>query len=148
VIAVCSPDKAEAVRKQGADRTIDRGADLVAALGPGSVDGVVDLVGGPQWPQLLDVLRRGGRYAISGAIGGPISEIDLRKVYLRDLTLFGATFQPDEVFEDLVGYVERNEIRPVISGTYALSDIVRAQQDFMSKRYIGKLVLLPPPIGS
>jgi NADPH:quinone reductase-like Zn-dependent oxidoreductase len=148
VIAVCSPDKAEAVRKQGADRTIDRGADLVAALGPGSVDVVVDLVGGPQWPQLLDVLRRGGRYAISGAIGGPISEIDLRKVYLRDLTLFGATFQPDEVFEDLVGYVERNEIRPVISGTYALSDIVRAQQDFMSKRHIGKLVLLPPPIGS
>ena len=64
---------------------------------------MIDLVAGPQWPQLLDVLRTGGRYAIAGAIGGPIAEIDLRTVYLRDLTLYGCTFQPDEVFENLIG---------------------------------------------
>jgi NADPH:quinone reductase-like Zn-dependent oxidoreductase len=148
VVAVCSASKAEEVRRQGAEITIDRGVDLVASLGRGSVDVVVDLVGGPQWPQLLDVLRRGGRYAISGAIGGPISEIDLRTVYLRDLTLCGVTWQPDEVFEDLVGYVERGEIRPVVSATYPLSEIVHAQQEFLSKRHVGKLVLLPPPIDS
>jgi NADPH:quinone reductase-like Zn-dependent oxidoreductase len=146
VVAVCSADKAAEVRRLGADQTVERGRDLVEALGPGSVDVVVDLVGGPAWPQLLDVLRRGGRYAIAGAIAGPVVEMDLRTLYLKDLTLFGCTFQPDEVFENLVGYVERDEFRPVVSKTFALSEIARAQEEFISKRHVGKLVLIPPPV--
>ena len=118
VIAVCSPSKATDVMGQGADQTVDRGADLVSALGRASVDVVIDLVGGAQFSQLLDILRRGGRYAISGAIGGPIAEIDLRMLYLRDLSLFGCTLREDEVFEDLIDYVERGEVRPVVARTY------------------------------
>jgi NADPH:quinone reductase-like Zn-dependent oxidoreductase len=144
VIAVCSADKAADVKAQGADQTVERGTDLIEALGAGSVDVVIDLVAGPQWSQLLDVLCRGGRYAIAGAIGGPTAEIDLRTVYLKDLTLHGCTFQADEVFENLIGYIERDEIRPVVSGTYPLSEIVRAQEDFLAKKHIGKLVLIPP----
>ncbi len=145
VVAVCGSDKAPEVRAQGADRVLDRGSDLVASLGRGSVDVVVDLVGGPQWPQLLDVLRTGGRYAVAGAIGGPITELDLRTLYLRDLTLYGCTFQDDEVFEHLVGYIERNEVRPVVAATYPLAEIRHAQEEFLSKRHVGKLVLVPPP---
>lgn len=143
VIAVSSADKADDVRANGADQVIERGADLVAALGSSSIDVVVDLVVGPQWPQLLDILRPGGRYAVAGAVGGPISEIDLRTVYLKDLTLFGCTFQDDEVFTNLIGYIERNEFRPAISATFALSDIVAAQQEFLTRKHIGKLVLVP-----
>lgn len=143
VIAVCSAAKAAEVIKQGADRTVDRGADLVEALGRGSVDVVVDLVGGPQWPQLLEVLRRGGRYAVAGAIGGPIAEIDLRTLYLKDLTLLGCTFQEDEVFENLIRYIEHDEFRPVVSRVYPLAEIARAQADFLSKAHTGKLVLVP-----
>lgn len=146
VIAVCSADKAAEVRKQGADQTVERGRDLVEVLGTDSVDVVVDLVGGPQWPQLLDVLRRGGRYTIAGAIGGPIAEIDLRTVYLRDLSLFGCTFQADEVFENLIRYVEADEVRPVVARTYPLAEIVRAQEDFLTKQHVGKLVLVPPTV--
>ncbi|WP_231750932.1 zinc-binding dehydrogenase [Mycobacterium sp. NAZ190054] len=148
VIAVCSASKADAVRAHGADEIVERGADLVEALGAQSVDVVVDLVVGPQWPQLLDVLRRGGRYAVAGAIAGPISEIDLRTVYLNDLTLFGCAFQEDEVFANLVEYIHAGEFRPTVSATYPLSDIRIAQQDFLAKKFIGKLVLIPPPVGT
>jgi NADPH:quinone reductase-like Zn-dependent oxidoreductase len=144
VTAVCSPGKAADVLAQGADRTVDRGADLAGAVGPSSVDVVVDLVGGAQFPRLLDLLRPGGRYAISGAVGGPITEIDLRTLYLKDLSLLGCTFQEDDVFENLVGYVERGEVRPVVARTYRLDEIARAQEDFLAKRHTGKLVLLPP----
>jgi NADPH:quinone reductase-like Zn-dependent oxidoreductase len=137
VIAVCSPSKAADVMGQGADQTVDRGADLVSALGRASVDVVIDLVGGAQFSQLLDILRRGGRYAISGAIGGPIAEIDLRTLYLRDLSLFGCTFQEDEVFEDLIDYVERGEVRPVVARTYPLAEIASAQEDFLAKEHSG-----------
>ena len=144
VIAVCSAMKAADVMAQGADHTVDRGADLISTLGGASVDVVIDLVGGAQLPQLLDLLRTGGRYAISGAIGGPVTEIDLRTLYLKDLSLFGCTFQEDEVFENLIGYVERDEVRPVVSCTYRLDEIARAQEDFLKKDHVGKLVLVPP----
>lgn len=143
VIAIAAPAKADEVRALGADQVIDRGADLVAELGPDSVDVVIDIVGGDAWPQLLDILRRGGRYAVAGAIGGPIAEIDLRTLYLKDLTLFGCTFQEDEVFENLVSYIEDGSIRPVVAATYPLKDIARAQEDFLAKKHTGKLVLIP-----
>lgn len=143
VVAVCSDSKAATVRAQGADQTVSREADLMEALGRDSIDVVVDLVGGPQWPQLLEVLRRGGRYAVAGAIGGPLTELDLRSLYLKDLTLFGCTFQEDEVFENLIRYIDRNEFRPLVSRSYPLAEIVTAQKDFLSKAHAGKLVLVP-----
>ena len=146
VIAVASESKAVAVQALGADRVIDRDADFVAQLGENSIDVVVDVVAGEQWPSLLNVLKFGGRYVTSGAIAGPIVELDVRTLYLKDLSFFGSTFQPNRVFEDLIGYIERDEIRPVVAKSYPLSEIVTAQQDFLRKQHIGKLVLIPPAV--
>ncbi len=148
VIALSSASKANDVLALGADRVIDRNADLVAELGEGSVDVVIDLVAGDQWPSFLDVLRRGGRYATAGAIAGPLAQIDVRTLYLKDLTLFGCTFQEDEVFANLIRYIEAGEIRPVVAQTYPLRDIARAQADFLTKKHTGKLVLIPPQVTS
>ncbi|WP_350332882.1 alcohol dehydrogenase family protein [Coralliovum pocilloporae] len=144
VIAVSGAAKADEVRAAGADRVIDRDANYLAELGPDSVDVVVDLVAGDRWPSLLDVLRRGGRYTTAGAIAGPIVELDVRTLYLKDLTFYGCTYQEDAVFENLVGYIERNEIKPLVAKSYPLKDIVEAQTDFLSKKHTGKLVLVPP----
>jgi NADPH:quinone reductase-like Zn-dependent oxidoreductase len=144
VVAVSGAAKADDVIALGADRVIDRDADLVAELGRDSIDLVVDLVAGPNWPRLLDVLRVGGRYATSGAIAGPLVELDVRTLYLKDLTFFGCTYQDDAVFENLIGYIERGEIRPVVAKTYPLRNIGEAQRDFLTKRFTGKLVLVPP----
>lgn len=143
VIAIASKAKHEEVLGFGADQVVDRNADLVAELGAESVDVAVDLVAGEGFNGLIQVLKRGGRYVASGAIGGPIVDLDVRDLYLKDLTLLGSTFQPMHVFEDLVGYVERNEIRPLVARTYPLKDMAQAQEDFLSKKYAGKLVLIP-----
>jgi NADPH:quinone reductase-like Zn-dependent oxidoreductase len=147
VVALASAAKAEEVRLLGADTVVGRGADLVAELGECSVDVVVDVVGGEQWPSFLDVLRRGGRYVTSGAIAGPIAELDLRTLYLKDLTLMGCTFQEDEVFENLISYIEAGEIRPHVAGVFPLREIVRVQEAFLAKAFTGKLVLTIPEVG-
>jgi len=144
VTALASTTKLAEVTALGADVVIDRNADLVASIGANSIDVVVDLVAGAGWPQLLDVLKRGGRYATAGAIAGPMVELDVRTLYLKDLTLIGCTFQDDVVFENLLGYIERNEIRPLVAKTFALADIALAQQTFLDKQFTGKLVLIPP----
>jgi len=144
VIAIAAPDKADAVTAVGAGRVLSRDADLLTALGSESCDVVVDVVGGPQWPLLLEVLRRGGRYAVSGAIAGPMVDLDLRTLYLKDLTLIGGTVLDSGTFAQLVGYIERGEIRPLLAATYPLSAIAEAQADFLAKQHTGKLVLIPP----
>ena len=89
-------------------------------------------------------MKRGGRYAVAGAIAGPIVELDVRTLYLKDLSLFGCTFQEDVVFQNLVRYIERGDIRPTVAKTYPLKEIVAAQKDFLEKKFMGKLVLTPP----
>jgi NADPH:quinone reductase-like Zn-dependent oxidoreductase len=143
VVAIASKSKVVAVKKIGADEVINREDRLISFLENESIDVVIDLVAGSDWADLLDVLKRGGRYAAAGAIAGPIVELDIRTLYLKDLTLMGCTVQDSQVFKNLIGYIERNEIKPLVSKTYPLKDIVRAQKDFISKKYVGKLVLLP-----
>jgi len=70
VIAMTSPDKCHAVESLGADKTLPRNANLIKSLGKNSLDVLVDLVAGDQWPTYLEALRPAGRYVASGAIAG------------------------------------------------------------------------------
>ncbi len=141
VIAVTSPAKSEALRRLGAERTLAREDSVVEMLGRDSVDVVLDLVAGPRWPELLDVLRPGGRYAVAGAIGGPLIELDVRTLYLKDLSLFGCTVLEPVVFANLIEHIERGRISPVVAETFPLERIADAQAAFMAKKHIGKIVL-------
>ena len=144
VIAQCAVEKKEEVIQIGADKIVFRNSDLLKEIGRDAVDIVIDLVGGPKWTQLLDILKPGGRYATSGAIAGPIVKLDLRTLYLKDLTLYGCTFQPKEVFRNIIKYIEENKIKPMVAKSYPLKEIKKAQLDFLSKKFTGKLVLVPP----
>ncbi|MFT7136410.1 MAG: NADPH:quinone reductase-like Zn-dependent oxidoreductase, partial [Akkermansiaceae bacterium] len=121
--------------------TLDRNDDYLSVLGGKQVDVVIDLVAGPQWPALLDALRPGGRYAVAGAIGGPMVELDVRTLYLKDLSFFGCTVLEPQVFGNLIGRIERSEIVPLVAETYPLREISAAQKAFGEKGHIGKIVL-------
>ncbi len=143
VIAIAGASKVEKLAQLGASAVLPRESDIIAGVGRKSVDVVVDVVGGPQFGSLLEVLRREGRYAVAGAIAGPFVALDLRTLYLKDLRLLGCTIPEPDVFANLVGYIERGEIRPIVARTYQLSAIVQAQRDFLTKKHTGKIVLLP-----
>lgn len=140
VTGQCAVGKADVVRAAGATGILGRDD----APEQDSLDAVIDVVGGPSWGAVIDALRPGGRYAVSGAIAGPVVPLDLRTLYLKDLTFFGCTYQPPRVFRQLADLISKGLVRPLVSATYPLRDIVKAQSDFMQKLHPGKLVLLPP----
>lgn len=135
VSAITSGAKAQELKALGADEIILRDATLPKRC----FDVVLDLVGGARWGHLLDSLVMGGRYVVAGAIAGPIVELDLRTLYLRDLSFFGCTYQPDNIFSDLVGYIERGEVSPMLARTYPLRDMRVAQEAFLTKSHVGKI---------
>jgi NADPH:quinone reductase-like Zn-dependent oxidoreductase len=144
VTAIAGKEKMERVASIGADHVIARGADVVAALGEKTVDVVVDNVAGSGFGGMLKVLKRGGRYASSGAIAGPLVTLDMRDFYLKDVTLIGCTAWDEPVFPNLISYIENDEIQPLVAKTFPLKQIVKAQQEFTKKKHVGKFVLIPP----
>jgi len=148
VIALSSPAKHGAIRELGADVVLERAPDnlgtaLKQATGSDKVSVVADVVGGEYWPTLIDALARGGRYACSGAIAGPMVQMDLRTLYLNDLTLHGSTVIPPQIFTDLVGYIERGEVKPLLAATYPLAQFHAAQTAFIDKAHVGNIVVIP-----
>jgi NADPH:quinone reductase-like Zn-dependent oxidoreductase len=148
VTAIAGREKLSQVRTIGADHVISRGDDIVASLGEKSVDVVVDNVAGETFGEMLKVLKRGGRYVSSGAIGGPLVTLDMRDFYLKDLTMIGCTAWDEPVFPNLVSYIEKGEIRPLLAKTFPLDQIVDAQRAFTEKKHVGKFVLIPPPLAN
>ena len=144
VIAMASEAKHAEVAAFGPDGLVPRAPkDLREALGNEKITVVADVVGGPYWPELIEVLERGGRYTCSGAIAGPIVEFDLRTFYLRDLTFTGSTVVPVGTLARVVKAVERGDVRPALAATYKLEDLHAAQTAFIEKTHTGNIVVTP-----
>ncbi len=146
VIAIVGENKLEAASVLEADQLITGEENPVDALGKESVDVVIDNVAGSGFEYMLEVLKRGGRYATSGAIAGPIVSLDMRTLYLKDIRLIGCTAWDEPVFPNLISYIERGEIIPLLAKQFDLKDIVEAQKEFTQKTHIGKFALIPPAL--
>lgn len=144
VIAMASEAKHSDVAALGPDRILSRApADLRKALGDDKITVVADVVGGDYWPTLIDIIERGGRYTCSGAIAGPMVELDLRTFYLRDLTFTGSTVISPDVTKALVKYIEAGAVKPALAATYPLEDLHAAQAAFIAKKHTGNIVVVP-----
>ena len=144
VLALTSERKTEQVGRLGADVVLDRDSgDVEQAIvgATGGVDVFADVVGGDSFEPLFETIKPGGHYTTAGAIGGPVVSLDLRSLYLRDITMHGATVLPPEVFQNLVSYIEQGEIHPVVAATYPLTDLKQAQSDFVEKTHVGAFVI-------
>ena len=148
VTAIAGKSKLDIVKSLGADQVIPRGEDIIDKLGENSVDVVIDNVAGPEFPTMLKVLKRGGRYASSGAIAGPIVDLDMRDFYLKDINLIGCTAWDEPVFPNLISYIEGAQIRPLLAKTFPLDQVVQAQKEFLEKKHVGNFVLIPPDINT
>ena len=148
VVAVAGSGKGQALRKLGAielvprERFERRGAAALS-LGDESINVVADVVAGPMLHALLNALGYAGRYVTAGAIAGPLVDIDLRTVYLKQLTLAGSTLGTRADFRRLVEYVEAGKVTPPVAGTYPLDELPRAQAHFLRKDFVGNIVVQP-----
>ncbi|MCB4457305.1 zinc-binding dehydrogenase [Leisingera sp. McT4-56] len=149
VVAVCSAAKAEDVRAIGADHVIDRAAGNHASAALAATEGrqftlIADVVGGGRFAEYLSLLKRGGRYVTAGAIAGPNVTLDLRTLYLKNLSFFGSTAYLQETFPRLIEILHAGGLKPAVAATRSLCEIAAAQEAFLQKHHVGSMVLIPP----
>ena len=146
VVGMAAEAKHETLKKLGADALLPRNPDnlkeaLKQAIGSDSISVVADIVGGDSFSSLIDLLDRGGRYTCSGAIAGPIVNLDLRTLYLNDLTFSGSTVVEPHIFQSLIRYIENGEILPLLAHSFPLAELHAAQQAFIDKKHVGNIVV-------
>ncbi|MEJ5357235.1 MAG: zinc-binding dehydrogenase [Desulfobacterales bacterium] len=143
-----SADKAAAARGLGAEEVFDRTQgdwvrEVLARTGKRGVDVVVDNVGRATLASSLKAVARGGRVVIVGNTSGPLTEIDLRFLFAKQVSLIGSTMGSHEDFRVVTGLLWAGKLRPVIDRTFPLREGVAAYRRLEEGRHFGKIVLLP-----
>ncbi|MGW7286419.1 zinc-binding dehydrogenase [Streptomyces sp. NPDC054847] len=149
VVALTSRSKAAALQEAGAEVCVFRETDPVAlrrrleAVAPEGLDAVADVAGGPWLEQFLPSLRDGARWVIAGAVAGPVVTFDLRRLYLHNLSLIGSSMHTRAHFASLADLARAGTVRPRIAGSYRLTDIHAAQDEFRRGTHVGKIIIVP-----
>jgi NADPH:quinone reductase-like Zn-dependent oxidoreductase len=147
VVAITSQSKVDGVQAAGAAHVVRRDTDdligQVRQAAPAGVQVVADVAGGTGLQQLLPLLDDDGRWVIAGAVAGAVVSLDLRRLYLHNRRLIGSSMHTREHFATLAEAARAGQLNPQIAGRYTLANIRQAQQQFLTGRHVGKIVILP-----
>jgi len=117
------------------------GGNRGSSLQSGYFDVVIDSAGGPGFGKLIDVTAPGGRIAFFGGTTGAITDISPPKVFFKQLSIFGSTMGTEHEFADMLSFVNRHTIVPVLDEVFPMNDIEEAMKKMDSGRQFGKIVL-------
>lgn len=156
IVTVGSAAKAEAARALGADHAINyKTEDFVEAVraftNTRGADVILDMVGGPYIQRNIDCAALDGRIIFIAFQGGPVAEVDFRKVMVRRLTLTGSTLRPQSrdakdrlaqgLRQTVWPWVDKGLVRPQIFRVFPLAEAAAAHELLESGTPIGKIVL-------
>ncbi|MTI32118.1 quinone oxidoreductase family protein [Xanthovirga aplysinae] len=139
-----SEGKLEKVRHMGAAGTYNyknKGWEKEALKETGGFDLIIDSAGGDFMNNLLRVTKPGGKIVFFGATTGIPSGLDLRRIFWNHITLQGTTMGTDEEFNDMVDFVAKKEIRPIVDSVVPFENIISQFDKMQSGKMFGKLVV-------
>lgn len=144
-------DKMDKCIELGADYTVNhREADwykkvreITKKLGQGGVDIVFEHIGKSVFPQEVGLLKMGGTLVATGATTGYDSTIDLRYLFFKGTNLLGSTQGTKAELEDVVYWVSKGKIKPVIDTILPFSDMVRGHVMMAEAQQFGKILTTP-----
>lgn len=137
--------KVDRATSLGADLGLDAGTDIVAevmeATGGRGVDIVIENVGEAVWPIALKSLARGGRIVTCGATTGDRPSADLRRLFVRQISVFGSTLGTLGEFADLLRSCDNGKFMPMIGERFDLSAVHGALDRLEAGDQFGKIAV-------
>lgn len=102
---------------------------------------MIENVGQAVWSSALKSLARGGRIVTCGATTGDQPAADLRRLFIRQLQVFGSTLGTLGEFRHLLNFAERKGMKPVIDTSYPLEHLHAALDHLESGTQFGKIAV-------
>ncbi|MFT3821205.1 MAG: zinc-binding dehydrogenase [Rubrivivax sp.] len=149
IVTSSSDEKIARAVAMGAEAGINYGREKVAERvlqlsGGEGVDLVIDSVGEKSWADSLRSLRRGGRIVTCGATTGSNPPVELQRMFIRQLEVYGSTGGSMEEFRKVVALFARGGVSPVIDSRFPLSRVNEAFDRLHRGQQFGKVLVTIP----
>ncbi|HET90035.1 MAG TPA: alcohol dehydrogenase [Chloroflexi bacterium] len=144
-----SAEKMEKAQALGADVVLNYHEDstwsktLYKLTGRRGVDVVVDNIGQATLGQSIRAVARGGRIVVVGNTSGPKTEIDIRFVFGKQISIIGSTMGSHQDFHDVMELVWGGKLKTVVDRVMPLSEGRAAFEALERGEQFGKIVLMP-----
>lgn len=125
----------------GANYRQDDWEKEIAVLAPKGIALIIDGAGGAGFNKLIQLVKPGGRIVVYGATAGKPPEMQIHRVFWKQITIQGTTMGNDEDFRNMVQFFEKHQLKPIIHKTYNLKNFKEAYLEMMEKKQFGKIVL-------
>lgn len=147
-----SDHKLERARELGADvvinhKRVDFSKEVWSITQKRGVDVVIDDVGAATWAGSIRALARGGRLVTCGATSGPKPDEDIRRIFQKQVTIYGSTMGTPHDWEQLNQLLAAGTLKPVVDRVFPLAETAVAQERMERAEQFGKLVLSIPPLS-
>jgi zinc-binding alcohol dehydrogenase/oxidoreductase len=141
-----SEAKLERAREMGAAgganyHTPDWGKKITELCEGRGLQVVIDSAGGETFEQALDLVSPGGRVVTYGATTGPVRQVEVRRIFWKQLNIMGSTMGTAQEFGAALKFYEANRLRPVIDQVVPLSEAPAAHRRMEEGGQFGKIVL-------
>jgi NADPH:quinone reductase-like Zn-dependent oxidoreductase len=106
----------------------------------GGFDLIIDSAGGDQINSYIKILKPYGKIVFYGATNGLPSRVDLYRMFWNHLTLQGTTMGNDQEFTDMLAFVAKHQIRPIVDSIRPFSKLSESFADILLPDKVGKIV--------
>jgi NADPH:quinone reductase-like Zn-dependent oxidoreductase len=113
----------------------------VSALTAGGPDVVIDSVGGETLAKAIDIVKPGGRIVTYGATTGPVPQLEVRRIFWKQLALMGSTMGTPREFAAMLELYSTSNSRPVVDRAFPLAEAPAAHTRMEQAGQFGKIVL-------
>ena len=107
------------------------------------MDLIIDSAGGSGLNALINIAKPGGRLVVYGATAGKPPELDLYKLFWKQLHLIGASMGSPTDFQGLLDFVTRHQIEPTVDQVFSLDQGNQALERMAMSSQFGKIVVEP-----
>ena len=141
-----SEEKLSKLKDLGADELINYkenpewGKEVLKLTNNEGVDHVIEVGGGGTFGESVRAAKLGGHIALIGVLSGPaVSEIILPRIFLKQVRLSGIAMANQQSQLAMIKFIEKNNIKPIISDTFDLADLSKAFQHQIDNKHFGKI---------
>lgn len=145
---VGTDEKLAKAKEIGADYVInykekDFADEIMAQTDGIGVNLVFEHTGAETFAKSVSSLKKNGRLVIAGATSGTKAELDIRKLYSRQISIIGSMLGSRRELYDILKLVGEKKLKPIIDCVLPLSQAREAHERMMDRKQFGKIILNP-----
>jgi NADPH:quinone reductase-like Zn-dependent oxidoreductase len=122
-------------------RKPDWAQEIRTMCGGAGVDVIIDSAGGETFDKAIEIARPGGRVVTYGATTGPARQLEIRRIFWKQLNVLGTTMGTAREFEAVVGLYNTEGLRPIVDQIFPMADAAAAHGRMEHSEQFGKIVL-------